>query len=180
MNNLVEVKEFKHEVFGDLRIIYNESEDKVLFVGKDVASKLGYHSYQNMFRIIDEEDKIEINPQSELYQGLGNNGITLEPNPNVYRMMLINESGLYSAIFGSQLPQAKLFKRWVTSEVLPSIRKNGGYISNQENSTPAEIVANALIVANNIIIEKEQRLKEVEEKLELQAPKVEAWTQFIS
>ena len=65
-----------------------------------------------------------------------------------------NESGLYSLILSSKLPSAKEFKHWVTSEVLPSIRKNGAYIRNQENMTPAEIVARGLIAAQKIIEER--------------------------
>ena len=61
-------------------------------------------------------------------------------------MYIINESGLYSLILSSKLPQAKEFKRWVTKDVLPSIRKNGGYIKNQENLSKEEILANAVIV----------------------------------
>jgi len=53
---------------------------------------------------------------------------------------LINESGLYNAVFNSKKPEAKTFRKWITSEVLPSIRKHGGYISNQENLSPEEIV----------------------------------------
>ncbi|WP_431190437.1 BRO-N domain-containing protein [Blautia wexlerae] len=68
----------------------------------------------------------------------------------------INESGLYSLILSSKLPSAKEFKHWVTSEVLPSIRKNGAYIRNQENMTPAEIVAHGLIAAQKIIEEREK------------------------
>lgn len=68
------------------------------------------------------------------------------------RVTVINESGMYALIFGSKLPNAKKFKHWVTSEVLPSIRKNGGDIQNQENLTPEQIVANALIVANKNFI----------------------------
>ena len=79
---------------------------------------------------------------------------------------VINESGLYALIFGSKLDSAKRFKHWVTSEVLPSIRKNGGYIANQENLTPEQIVANALIVSQNIILQKEKQIEELKPKAE--------------
>ena len=81
-------------------------------------------------------------------------------------MIAINESGLYDLVFGSRLPTAKSFRHWVTSEVLPSIRKNGGYIQNQEQMTPEQIVANALIVANKIIEEKEAKIAEMKPKAE--------------
>lgn len=73
-------------------------------------------------------------------------------------MTIINESGLYALVFGSRLKIAKEFKHWVTSEVLPSIRKNGAYIRNQENMTPAEIVAHGLIAAQKIIEDKERKI----------------------
>lgn len=79
--------------------------------------------------------------------------ITILEIPN-RGMTVINESGLYSLILSSKLPSAKEFKHWVTSEVLPSIRKNGAYIRNQENMTPAEIVARGLIAAQKIIEER--------------------------
>ena len=81
-------------------------------------------------------------------------------------MLVINESGLYSLVISSKLPNAKKFKKWVTSEVLPSIRKNGGYIANQEQMTPEQIVANALIVAKNIISQKDRKIEEMKPKAE--------------
>ena len=83
--------------------------------------------------------------------------ITILEIPN-RGMTVINESGLYSLILSSKLPSAKEFKHWVTSEVLPSIRKNGAYIRNQENMTPAEIVARGLIAAQKIIEEREKEI----------------------
>ena len=90
--------------------------DEPWFVGKDVASVLGYAKPSNAIMIhVDDEDKT-----SSLIQGSG--------SKYKAQTMLINESGLYSLILSSKLPQAKEFKRWVTSEVLPQIRKMGGYI----------------------------------------------------
>lgn len=80
--------------------------------------------------------------------------------------VIINESGLYDLIFESRLPSARKFRYWVTSEILPSIRKNGGYIQNQENLTPEQIVANALIVAQNIIKDKDKKIAELAPKAE--------------
>ena len=77
---------------------------------------------------------------------------------------VINESGLYTLIIKSNLPNAKKFTDWVTDEVIPSIRKNGGYIANQEQMTPEQIVANALIVAQNIILQKDKQIEEMKPK----------------
>lgn len=76
--------------------------------------------------------------------------------------LFVNEDGLYDVILESRKDSAKKFRKWVTSEVLPSIRKNGGYIANQEQMTPEQIVANALIVAQNIISQKDRQIEELE------------------
>lgn len=89
-------------------------DDELWFVGKDVADILGYSKARNAIALhVDEEDALK--------QGIPTSGGTQD-------MLIINESGLYSLILSSKLPQAKEFKRWVTSEVLPAIRKQGGFI----------------------------------------------------
>lgn len=92
------------------------------FVGKDVAEILGYSNTKDAISThIDEDDRTVIQRSHFPTFDIPTRGLTL-----------INESGLYSLILGSKLPNAKRFKRWVTSEVLPSIHKNGGYIAGQE------------------------------------------------
>ena len=86
--------------------------------------------------------------------------------------LFLTEAGLYKVMLRSNKPEAEKFSLWVTKEVLPSIRKNGGYIANQENMSPAEIVAHALIVANNIIIEKEKTIEHQKEVIEYQEVKL--------
>lgn len=140
-----ELQIFNSDEFGTIRIKTIDGEP--WFVAKDVADKLGYAQTSNMMKRIDEEDS-----KSSILDGMN------------MKSSLINESGLYSAIIGSKLDSAKRFKHWVTSEVLPSIRKNGGYISNQENLTPEQIVANALIVAQNIISQKDKQIEEMRPK----------------
>ena len=147
---MADVKIFKNEEFGEVRTL--TILDEVYFVGKDVAKILGYAKPENAIsNHVDEEDKT-----STLIQGSGSNYKS--------KAIIINESGLYSLILSSKLPNAKKFKRWVTKEVLPSIRKNGGYIANQENSTPEEILANAIIVANNVIKRQEKQIEEMSPK----------------
>jgi prophage antirepressor-like protein len=75
---------------------------------------------------------------------------------------VVNESGLYSLILTSRKEAARRFKRWVTSEVLPSIRKHGGYVANQETLSPAELLAKAVLVAHSVIAEKEARIAHLE------------------
>lgn len=79
-------------------------------------------------------------------------------------MSYINEGDVYRLIMRSKLPSAEKFESWVVDEVIPSIRKNGGYIANQENLTPEQIVANALIVAQNIISQKDRQIEEMRPK----------------
>lgn len=133
-------KNLVHPEFGELRTV--EIDGEPWFVGKDVAVALGYKKPENAIaNHVSDEDKT-----STLIQGSGSNYKS--------KATIINESGLYSLILSSKLPSAKEFKHWVTSEVLPSIRKNGAYIRNQENMTPAEIVAHGLIAAQKIIEER--------------------------
>lgn len=137
-------KNLVHPEFGELRTV--EIDGEPWFVGKDVATALGYSNTRDaLSRHIDNEDKTSV-----VIPDSGSNYKS--------KTTLINESGLYSLILSSKLPSAKEFKHWVTSEVLPSIRKNGAYIRNQENMTPAEIVARGLIAAQNIIEEREKGL----------------------
>ena len=125
-----ELQVFTNSSFGTIRTLTIDNEP--WFVGKDVSEILGYSRTNKMKQIIYTDDMQEIDPQNRMYTGLHQNGATLEPNKNVRRMLLINESGLYQAIFGSTLPTAKAFKRWVTSEVLPSIRKHGAYLTPEK------------------------------------------------
>ena len=114
-----EIKIFNHKMFGEIRAMTAENGE-VLFVGKDVAKALGYAKPENAIAVhVDKEDKT-----STLIQGSGSNYKS--------KAVLINESGLYALILSSKLPQAKAFKRWVTAEVLPQIRKTGGYIPTHD------------------------------------------------
>lgn len=144
-----EVKVFKnpvHPEFGELRVL--EIDDELWFIGKEVANALGYKDLKNAVKahVNAEDRKLLLRGQNTPLE-IPNRGFTI-----------INESGLYSLILSSKLPSAKDFKHWVTSEVLPSIRKNGAYIRNQENMTPAEIVARGLIAAQKIIEEREKEI----------------------
>lgn len=139
---------FENMKFGKLTVI--EKDGEFFFISKEIAEKLGYaNSRKAVLDHVDSEDK----------------GVT-EWNTlgGVQNVSIINESGLYSLILSSKLPQAKEFKRWVTKDVLPSIRKNGGYIRNQENLSKEEILANAVLLANNLIAEKEKVIEYLEPK----------------
>ena len=138
-----ELKIFKNEEFGEIRTV--EIEGKPYFCGKDVAEVLGYAKPLNALAThIDEDDSLK--------QGL------TDSMGRIQETIFINESGLYSLILSSKLPNAKAFKRWVTSEVLPSIRKHGGYISGQAEMSPEELMAKALQVAKKTLEEREARI----------------------
>ena len=94
-------------------------------------------------------------------------------------MLIINESGLYSLILSSKMPKAKAFKRWVTSEVLPSIRKSGGYIAGQDQLTPEELMAKALQVANKTLAEREARISALTVQNAIMAPKAEYFDELV-
>lgn len=127
------------------------------FVAKDIADILGYMETANMRKLIDEVDYQEIDPQHSINTGFVQNGTVLESNPNIRRMLIINESGLYTAIFNSTKPGAKQFKKWVTSEVLPSIRKHGMY------ATPDTL--NSLLGDPDFAISVFTKLKEEQSKV---------------
>lgn len=143
-----ELQIFKNEEFGEVRTVEIDSDP--WFVGKDVAEILGYErDTKAVVDHVDEDDRINIDgkTQSQFGIDLGQRG-----------GWLINESGLYSLILSSKLPNAKAFKRWVTSEVLPSIRKHGGYIAGQAEMSPEELMAKALQVAQKTLEEREARI----------------------
>ena len=112
------VQIFNNPEFGDVRVVMQNGEP--WFVGKDVADKLGYAKPLNAIAThVDEDDSLK----QGLTDSLG----------RMQETILINESGLYSLILSSKLPSAKKFKRWVTSEVLPTIRKTGGYVDQSRS-----------------------------------------------
>lgn len=156
MNNL---QIFNSPEFGQVRIVQQNGEP--WFVGKDIADILGYsNSSKAIPQHVDEEDRQKQNLP------------TAQNGKLVAASWLINESGLYSLILSSKMPKAKEFKRWVTSEVIPAIRKTGGYIAGSENMTDAEIMAKAVLVAQSTIRQRDQRIKELESDVAAAKPKV--------
>lgn len=141
---------FKNEEFGEVRTVLINNEP--YFVGKDVVLILGYTNPQKALRDhIDEEDKT----RNESFTVNGTQGI------------LINESGLYSLILSSKLPNAKKFKHWVTSEVLPAIRKHGMYAIDDLIANP-----DLGIAALNALKEEREKNKKLEEKTVVQSQQI--------
>lgn len=149
-----EIKIFENEEFGSVRTM--EINGEPYFVGKDVAEILGYaNTSKALIDHVDDEDKLN----NETLSSLGQRG-----------GWLINESGLYSLILSSKLPTAKKFKRWVTSEILPAIRKTGSYSiqSKPDSYTIEDPAARARRWA-----EEYEEKKALEAKIEEQKPLVE-------
>lgn len=150
-----ELKIFENPAFGKVRIIQQNGEP--WFIGKDVAEILGYSNTPKAIRDhVDDEDKL-----AERIVLSGQNR----------EVAIINESGLYSLILSSKMPKAKEFKRWVTAEVLPAIRKTGGYIAGSEKMSDAELMAKAVLVAQATIKERDARIKELESDTQRMKPK---------
>lgn len=153
MNN--ELTIFENEEFGRIRSVM--VNDEPYFVGNDIATVLGYKNTRDaLSKHVDEEDK-----------GVAKCD-TLGGNQN---FVVINESGVYALIFGSKLPNAKRFKHWVTSEVLPSIRKHGAFMTEQRIE---EIILNpdtVIKLAQELKAEREEK-KKLADKIEFDKPKV--------
>ena len=124
---------FKHKEFCNIRTMSGEHGEP-LFCGKDVAEALGYGNPQKAIR-----DHVFLEDKG--VNEMGTPGGT-------QKAIFINESGLYSLIIGSKLESARKFKQWVTSEVLPSIRKHGGYMVVKADESDEEIMARALKIAH--------------------------------
>lgn len=139
-----ELQIFKSPEFGQLRTIIKD--DEIWFVGKDVASVLGYSNPLKAIRDhVDDDDK-----------GMNE---TFTPAGGKQQTLFINESGLYSLALSSKLPKAKEFKRWITKEVIPSIRKYGGYIAKPLNQL--DILEKSI----QIMKEQQRRLEEHDNRL---------------
>lgn len=136
---------FQNDKFGNVRVVLIGEKQEPYFVGKDVAECLGYAKPENAIAThVDDEDKT-----TTLIQGTGSNYKS--------KAVVINESGLYSLVLSSKLPSAKEFKRWVTSEVLPSIRKHGAYITDNVLEQAIENPDFAIGLLTKLKEEKEAR-----------------------
>lgn len=153
---MTNIQIFKHEQFGDIRTVVKDNEP--WFVGKDVAEALGYSNPRDaLSKHVDGEDKNTV----AFHDGTSGN-----PNQTI-----INESGLYSLVLSSKLPGAKQFKRWVTAEVLPTIRKTGGYVSNDEMFLDTYL-PNADEATRSMFSATLATIKNLNSKIEADKPKV--------
>lgn len=153
INLMNDLQIFKNEEFGEIRTI--EINGKPYFVAADVAKSLGYS-----------------NPRKAIIDHY--KGVTKRDTPTtsgIQSMSYINEGDLYRLIAKSKLPSAERFETWVFDEVLPSIRKNGGYIAGQEDLSDDELMAKAILVAQKKIEERDKLIEQQRLKIEADKPK---------
>lgn len=146
---------FRKDEFGAVRAVTLEGEP--WFVAADVCRALGLGNSSMAVSKLDEDEK----------------GISLiDTLGGEQKLGIVNESGLYALVLSSRKPEAKAFKRWITHEVIPSIRKTGGYIAGQETMDDDQLLANALMVAQRKIAERNKQLEAANMKIQADAPKV--------
>ena len=146
---------FDSPTFGAVRVI--EREGQPWFVAKDVCDCLELGNPRTSLALLDEDEK----------------GVHSVDTPGgLQEMSIISEPGLYSLILRSRKPEAKAFKRWITHEVIPAIRRTGGYMSAGQNDTPESIMARAVLIAQDTITRLKERTAALETQAEVDRPKV--------
>ena len=148
-----EMMTFRNLEFGAIRTMSNEQGEPI-FCAKDVCDALGYKKTRNaVIQHVDEDDKT-----SALIQGVGSNYKT--------QAIFINESGLYALILSSKLESAKRFKRWVTSEVLPAIRKQGGYLIAKKGESEKEVMKRAMEIVKTTLAKRDEQIARLKPRAE--------------
>lgn len=149
------IQVFENSEFGAIRVIKDE-DGEPWFVASDIAKALGYGDATHMTRRLDDDEK----------------GLRLVETPGgEQQMTVITEAGMYSAILGSKVDGAKRFKRWVTHEVLPAIRRDGGYMVARADETPEETMARAVLIANETIKRQRADMERLEARNRALEPK---------
>lgn len=142
---------YKNASFGEVRVL--EEQGNSLFCAADICRALQYANPRDaMARHCEEGDVVKRDTPTQ---------------SGVQNISYVTESGLYALIFGSKMPAAKEFKRWVTSEVLPAIRKSGGYMVSRENESAEDLMARALLVAQETLSRASQENKQLKERVEV-------------
>lgn len=153
-NNNIQV--FNNDRFGEVRSVVKDGEP--WFVAGDVCKALEIKNNRDALGRLDDDEKGVVSTDT-----LGGE----------QEVGVVNESGLYTLVLGSRKPEAKAFKRWITHDVIPAIRKTGGYIQGEESMSDDDLIARALVMAQKKIELREQQLREKDAQLELQKPKVD-------
>lgn len=142
---------YKNASFGEVRVL--EEQGSSLFCAADICRALQYANPRDALAKHCEEEDVA---KRDTLTAKG-----------MQSMSYVTESGLYALIFGSKMPAAKEFKRWVTSEVLPAIRKSGGYMVSRENESAEDLMARALLVAQETLSRASQENKQLKERVEV-------------
>lgn len=155
-----ELKIFESPIFGQVRILEDEESNQPLFNALDVCNALGMTN--NRKAIADHVDTPDVTKRyAWVVTGKKADGTDAKRKTS---MTFVTESGLYSLIFGSKLERAKEFKRWVTSEVLPAIRKDGGYMMVRQEESDEDLMARAWAVAMKTLKRREERIKQLKQE----------------
>lgn len=141
---------YENKRFGNIRTFVEEGKQEPWFVAADVCRALEVKNARDAVARLDDDEK------NTVVLTDGNRG-----NPNV---TVVSEPGLYALVLSSRKPEAKEFKRWITHDVIPSIRKSGGYIAGQEDMSDADLMAKALIVAQRQIEQRDKQITEMQPK----------------
>lgn len=160
-----ELAVFKFEGTHEVRTVVQNGEP--WFVAKDVCEILELGNVARALSTLDNDEKSSINPNITNSK-VGNDGVDSPVFPEMQHggrpLSIISESGLYALIFKSRKQQAHAFRKWVTSEVLPEIRKTGGYIVTSPEDTPEMIMARAILIANDKIQKQQAQIEEMKPK----------------
>lgn len=158
-----ELKTYTNPTFGSVRTLNIDGEP--WFVASDVCKALDIGNVSMAISRLDDDEKNTVS----LTEGIPGN-----PNKTI-----VNEPGLYTLVLSSRKPEAKAFKRWITHEVIPSIRKTGGYIAGQETMSAEELMAKALLVAQKTIADRDARISALQVEVAVAQPKAAYFDELV-
>lgn len=157
-----QLKVFDNPTFGSIRTLNIDGEP--WFVASDVCKALGIANSRDAVARLDEDEK----------------GVALTDTlGGVQNLTTVNEPGLYALVLSSRKPEAKAFKRWITHEVIPSIRKHGGYVAGQEHMSDEELMAKALLMAQKTIADRDARISALQVEVAVAQPKAAYFDELV-
>lgn len=152
-----EIQIFNNPSFGQVRVTMSDNNEP-MFCLADLCSSLGISNHRNVKARLDEDDVRLMD--------------TTDAIGRTQQVIYVTESGMYDVVLRSDAEKAKPFRKWLTSEVLPSIRKTGGYIATKADDTPDTIMARAILIAKDTIDHLSHQIAEQSARIEADAPKV--------
>ena len=158
-----QLKVFANPTFGSIRTLNIDGEP--WFVASDVCKALDIGNVSMAISRLDDDERNTVN----LIEGIPG-------NPN---KIIVNEPGLYALVLSSRKPEAKAFKRWITHEVIPSIRKHGGYVAGQEHMSDEELMAKALLMAQKTIADRDARISALQVEVAVAQPKAAYFDELV-